>query len=60
MFNMESFVGYPVEMKEDNRGLLVRSKLNLNKQKGLDLYEDYKFLAEAGRPMDPVMAEHLH
>lgn len=45
-------VGIPVEMKEDATGLLVRSKLNLNKEIGRDTYEDYKLYKENGRSLE--------
>jgi len=45
-------VGIPLEMKEDNTGLLIRSKLNLNKEIGRDAYEDYKLYKENNRSLE--------
>lgn len=39
------------ELKQDNIGLLSRSKLILGTQLGKDTYEEYKAMAEAGKSM---------
>ena len=48
-----TFVGLPTK-KDAETGIIV-SKLNLNKQVGIDLYEDYKFSQEYGRSL-----QHSH
>ena len=48
-----NFVGLPV--KKDPVNGIIESKLNLNKQIGKDLYEDYKFSLENGRSL-----QHSH
>jgi HK97 family phage prohead protease len=45
-------IGLPIEMKEDDFGLLVRSKLNLEKQLPKDVYSDYKFFKEHDRTLE--------
>ncbi|MBO9671961.1 MAG: HK97 family phage prohead protease [Sphingobacteriaceae bacterium] len=45
-------IGVPLEMKEDSFGLLVRSKLNLNKGIAKDAYEDYKLYKENDRSLE--------
>lgn len=39
------------ELKEDSYGLLTRSKMILKTQLGLETYEEYKAMAEAGKSM---------
>lgn len=39
------------ELTEDQKGLLTRSKLILKTQNGLETYEEYKAMAEAGKSM---------
>lgn len=48
-----TFVGLPTK-KDAETGIIV-SKLNLNKQVAIDLYEDYKFSQEHGRSL-----QHSH
>lgn len=48
-----TFVGLPV--KKDAESGIIESKLNLNKQVGRDLFEDYKFSQENGRSL-----QHSH
>lgn len=43
--------GVITELKEDSIGLLVRSKLILKTQLGLETYEEYKAMAEAKKSM---------
>lgn len=50
---MMTYVGLPIK-KDSDRGI-IESKLNLNKQVGKDLYEDYKFSMENGRSL-----QHSH
>ena len=45
-------LGIPIEIKSDNFGLLVRSKMNLQKQIVKDVFEDYKFMAENERTLE--------
>jgi HK97 family phage prohead protease len=40
------------DIKEDNYGLLVQSKLILNTQLGRETYEEYRAMVEAGKSMD--------
>ena len=48
-----TFVGLPI--KKDAETGIIESKLNLNKQVAVDLYEDYKFSQEHGRSL-----QHSH
>lgn len=43
--------GVITELKQDDVGLLVTSKLILNTQLGRETYEEYKAMAEAGKSM---------
>jgi HK97 family phage prohead protease len=43
--------GVITELKEDDSGLLVTSRLILNTQLGKETYEEYKAMAEAGKSM---------
>ena len=43
--------GVVTEAKEDDRGLLITSKLILGTQLGKETYEEYKAMAEAGKSM---------
>ena len=45
-------VGVPLEMKEDDFGLLVKSQLILGKQVAKELFEEYKVYAELGNSME--------
>jgi len=47
----EKMPGVIQELKEDDYGLLVTSKLILKTQLGLETYEEYKAMAEAGKSM---------
>ena len=44
--------GIPLEMTPDQVGLKVRSKLNLEKELGRDIYSDYKLYKENGRTLE--------
>ena len=48
-----TFVGLPV--RKDAQTGIIESKINLNKQVGIDLFEDYKFSQEHGRSL-----QHSH
>lgn len=48
-----TFVGLPVRKDAENG--IIESKINLNKQVGRDLFEDYKFSQENGRSL-----QHSH
>lgn len=48
-----TFVGLPV--RKDAESGIIESKINLNKQVGKDLFEDYKFSQENGRSL-----QHSH
>lgn len=50
--NWTQLIGVPIEMKEDEKGLLVRSQLNMNKQIGKDVFEDYKLYSEHGKTLE--------
>ena len=43
--------GVVQELKEDEHGLLTRSKLILKTQLGMETYEEYKAMAESGKSM---------
>lgn len=46
-------LGFPMEFNTtDPYGLLVTSKINLNKTLGRDTFSDYKFFAENNRPIE--------
>ena len=45
-------LGLPIEMKEDDFGLLVTSQMNVHKQLVKDVYEDYKLFAEHNRTLE--------
>lgn len=45
-------LGVPLEAKETNEFLVVRGKLNLEKQIGRDTYSDYKIFAEHGLSLE--------
>lgn len=49
-------LGYPIEMTEDDYGLKVVSKMNLDKQIAKDTYSDYKFFADGGRTLEHSVA----
>jgi len=50
--NMTQLIGAPKELKEDDKGLLVASQLNMNKQIGRDIFEDYKLYSEMGMSLE--------
>lgn len=45
-------VGVPLNFTPDAKGLLMRSKLNLNKPLGKDTYEDYKLYKDNGKSLE--------
>ena len=48
-----TFVGLPI--RKDSENGIIESQLNLNKQVGIDLFEDYKFSQKHGRSL-----QHSH
>jgi HK97 family phage prohead protease len=50
--NHQISVGVPLEIKEDDFGLLVKSQLILGKQVAKELFEEYKTYAELGNSME--------
>lgn len=61
--NTDFLLGVPLEGKEVNPYLQMRGQLNLKKEIGRDVYEDYKLYAEHGKTLehsigvDPVKKE---
>jgi HK97 family phage prohead protease len=49
-------LGAPIEMKEDDFGLLVTSQMNMNKEIARDVFEDYKLYQELGRSLEHSVA----
>jgi len=45
-------IGVPLDFNPDDKGLLMRSKLNLNKPLGKDVYEDYKLYKDNGKTLE--------
>ena len=45
-------LGLPLEMKEDDFGLLVTSQMNIKKQLVKDVFEDYKLFADHNRSLE--------
>ena len=50
--SFDKLIGVPIEMKEDDFGLLVRSQLNLKTQIGNDAFENYKLYAEHDKSLE--------
>ena len=50
--NADLQIGLPIEMKQDDFGLLVRSELNLKKPIAMDVYTDYHQAKRLDRPME--------
>lgn len=48
----EKLIGVPIEGEEDGNFLKLTGKLNLNKELGRDVYEDYKLYAEYGKTLE--------
>ena len=48
----QKLLGLPLEMTEDDFGLLVTSQMNLKKQLVKDVFEDYKLYAEHNRTLE--------
>jgi len=44
--NQSQAIGKPIEMNMDSKGLDIISQINLKKEIGRELFEDYKFYAE--------------
>ena len=51
-FNYENIVGLPLNMVETDSHAIIESALNLDIQKGKDLYSNYKFFAEHGKTLE--------
>jgi HK97 family phage prohead protease len=45
-------VGVPLKLWEDQIGAIARSQLNMNKELGRDVFEDYKLYAEHGKSLE--------
>lgn len=50
--DQKSLLGVPLEAVETEKHLVVTGKINLNKQIGKDIYEDYRMYAEAGKSLE--------
>lgn len=50
--NQNELLGVPLEAKQDDKYLIVKGKLNLNKQIAKDVYEDYRMYADAGKSLE--------
>jgi HK97 family phage prohead protease len=50
--NRDELIGVPLEAKESNEFLIVRGRINMNKQLGRDIYSDYKIYAEEGLSLE--------
>ena len=50
--NREELIGVPLEARETNEFLVVRGKINMDKQLGKDIYSDYKLFAEHGLSLE--------
>src|SRR6478752_6139116 len=50
--NREELIGVPLEARETNEFLVVRGKINMDKQLGRDIYSDYKLYAEHGLSLE--------
>ena len=48
----DKLIGVPLEMKEDDNGLLVRSQLNLKSALAQEVFEFYKMYAEQGTSLE--------
>lgn len=49
--NRDLLIGVPIKLYEDKVGAIAVSQLNLNKQIGKDVFEDYKLFAEHGKTL---------
>jgi HK97 family phage prohead protease len=45
-------IGVPLKLWEDQIGAIARSQLNMNKELGRDVFEDYKLYAEHGKSLE--------
>ena len=45
-------IGVPLKLWEDEIGAIARSQLNMNKELGRDVFEDYKLYAENGKTLE--------
>jgi len=47
----DKLLGVPIKLYEDSVGAIAVSQLNINKQLGKDVFEDYKLFAEHGKTL---------
>jgi len=47
----DKLIGVPIKLYEDSVGAIAVSQLNINKQLGKDVFEDYKLFAEHGKTL---------
>jgi len=45
-------IGVPIELFEDDFGAIARSQLNMKKELGRDVFEDYRLYAEHGKSLE--------
>lgn len=50
--NKTQLLGVPIEGKEESGNLVMRGKINLEKEMGRDIYSDYKLYAEHGKTLE--------
>lgn len=50
--NQEQLLGVPIEGTQTDTHLVMKSRINLNKQIGRDTYEDYKMYASEGKSLE--------
>ncbi len=48
----DKLLGVPIQMMEDDWGLIAVSQLNMNKQLARDVFEDYKLYAEHNKTLE--------
>lgn len=56
LYNHFEFIGLPLEMYENEKGLVVVSKLNIQNPRPQEIYNDYKFFAENGKSLQHSVA----
>ena len=47
----DKLIGVPIKLYEDDQGAIAVSQLNIKKQLGRDVFEDYKLFAEHGKSL---------
>jgi HK97 family phage prohead protease len=50
--DQKTLLGVPLEATQTDAHLIVKSRINLNKQVGRDTYEDYKLFASEGKSLE--------